>query len=176
MSIYQAEYPVFGGASSLPFIPGGADRSSSMGKTYRQVSSVRGKSVSGFGNSLRRTNHEEVALDEARFWAEELQKAEFKGLGDTREAARFRVSQRTGIEESYLKRLRYKWREMGEVAGSKYRALMLAYEDLVQRNEAAAREYRAKRQELQKDRHAACLERAHQGVGEGGTRRREMAE
>jgi len=134
------------------------------------------KRVSGSGNSLRRTNHAEAALTEAKFWAEELQKAEFRGLGDTREAARFRVAQKTGIAESYLKRLRYKWREMGEVAGSQYRALMLAYEGMVQRNEAAAREYREERQGLQKERHAAVVERARQGVGTGGARRREMAE
>lgn len=113
---------------------------------------MKGQSISGSGNSLRRTNHAEVALEEARFWAEELQKAEFRGLGDTREAARYRVAQHTGIAESYLKRLRYKWREMGEVAGSQYRALMLAYEEMVQRNEAAAREYRAERQELRDQR------------------------
>lgn len=131
---------------------------------------MKGQSISGSGNSLRRTNHAEVALEEARFWAEELQKAEFRGLGDTREAARYRVAQQTGIAESYLKRLRYKWREMGEVAGSQYRALMLAYEDLCQRNEAAAREYRAERQELQKERYAADLERAHPGVGTNAAR------
>jgi len=131
---------------------------------------MKGQSISGSGNSLRRTNHAEVALEEARFWAEELQKAEFRGLGDTREAARYRVAQQTGIAESYLKRLRYKWREMGEVAGSQYRALMLAYEELVQRNEAAAREYREERQELQRKRHAADLERARQGVGADAAR------
>jgi len=108
---------------------------------------MKGQSISGSGNSLRRTNHAEVALEEARFWAEELQKAEFRGLGDTREAARYRVAQQTGIAESYLKRLRYKWREMGEVAGSQYRALMLAYEELCQRVEAKADEY--ERQRLQ---------------------------
>jgi hypothetical protein len=137
---------------------------------------MKGYSVSDSGNSLRRTNHEAVALDEARFWAEELQKAEFRGLGDTREAARFRVAQRTGIEESYLKRLRYKWREMGEVAGSKYRALMLAYEELVSANDAAASEYRRERRELRDQRNEADLERAQTSVGEGGARRREMAE
>lgn len=108
---------------------------------------MKGQTISGSGNSLRRANHAEVALEEARFWAEELQKAEFRGLGDTREAARYRVAQQTGIAESYLKRLRYKWREMGEVAGSQYRALMLAYEDLCQRVEAKADEY--ERQRLQ---------------------------
>lgn len=148
----------------------------SMVPDCRNIPSEGGQKVSGSGNSLRRTNHAKEALSEAKFWAEELQKAEYRGLGDTREAARFRVSQKTGIAESYLKRLRYKWREMGEVAGSQYRALMLAYEDLAQRNEAAAREYRAERHKLQKERHAAVLERAHPSVGEGGARRREMAE
>lgn len=136
---------------------------------------MNGRSVSGSGNSLRRTNHAEVALEEARFWAEELQKAEFRGLGDTREAARYRVASKTGIAESYLKRLRYKWREMGEVAGSQYRALMLAYEEMISTNEAAAQAYRAERLELREQRHAAGLERAQASVGMGAPMAREEA-
>jgi len=146
-----------------------------MDETYSSALSGGGECVSGSGNSLRRTDHVEAALEEARFWAEELQKAEYRGLGDTREAARYRVAQRTGIAESYLKRLRYKWREMGEVAGSQYRALMLAYNDMVHRNEAAARQYRAERQQLRELRHEADLERALSSVGTDGACRREMA-
>ena len=47
-------------------------------------------------------------VEDAARWAEELQQAEYRGLGDTREAARYRVSRSTGVPESYLKRLRYK--------------------------------------------------------------------
>ena len=121
-----------------------------------QTISARGKKVS--------------VVEEARDWAEALQQAEFRGLGDTREAARYRVARRTGIPERYLKRLRYQWREMTDVAGSQYRALMLAYEELCQRNEAAADEYRAERLELQRTRNAADLERARPSVGEAAAR------
>lgn len=90
------------------------------------------------------------ALKDARYWAEELQNAEFKGLGDTREAARFRVARRTGVSESYLKRLRYRYHEMTDVAGSTYRLLMLAYEDMCRKNEEAAERYKAERLSLRK--------------------------
>ena len=132
---------------------------------------MRAETVSGSGKNGRGINHAEVALEEARFWAEELQKAEFKGLGDTREAARYRVASKTGVAESYLKRLRYKWREMGEVAGSQYRALMLAYDEMCRRNEAAAAEYRAERLELRREtQDAADLERAAARLGMGAAR------
>lgn len=164
-------------SSSHPFHgPQTAHRFASVDETYPTALRGGGDCVSGSGNSFRRTDHVEAALDEARFWAEELQKAEYRGLGDTREAARYRVAQKTGIAESYLKRLRYKWREMGEVAGSQYRALMLAYNDMAQRNEAAARQYRAERQQLREQRHEADLERALASVGTDGACRREMAE
>jgi hypothetical protein len=141
-----------------------------MQELYRRSVPLSGEPVSGFGKSVRRVDHAKVALEEARHWAEELQKAEFRGLGDTREAARFRVASKTGVAESYLKRLRYKWREMGEVAGSQYRALMLAYEELVSANEAAAGAYRAERHQLENQRHAAGVERAREGVGAGSAR------
>lgn len=106
------------------------------------------------------------ALNDARFWAEELQNAEFKGLGDTREAARFRVARKTGVSESYLKRLRYRCHEMTDVAGSTYRQLMLAYEAMCQRNEAAAERYRAERLSLRKP-HEVDQKCAQTSVGEG---------
>lgn len=112
-----------------------------------------------------------TAIDDARFWAEELQKAEYKGLGDTREAARYRVARRTGVSESYLKRLRYRYEEMTDVAGSAYRALMLAYNDMCQRNNAAADEYRAERLTLRAN-HETYDEPVQTDMGEGSARDR----
>ncbi len=107
-----------------------------------------------------------TAIDDARFWAEELQKAEYKGLGDTREAARYRVAKRTGVSESYLKRLRYRYEEMTDVAGSAYRALMLTYEEMCQRNNAAADEYFAERLTLRAN-HETYDEPVQTDMGEG---------
>lgn len=86
-------------------------------------------------------------VEKARGWAEALQQAEFRGLGDTREAARYRVSRKTGVPESYLKRLRYRWEEMTDIAASQYVALQEAYADLCEAIEAKADEY--ERQRLQ---------------------------
>ena len=49
------------------------------------------KRVSAYGKKVSEVGKMSFindALKDARFWAEELQNAEFKGLGDTREAAR----------------------------------------------------------------------------------------
>lgn len=86
-------------------------------------------------------------VEKARGWAEALQQAEFRGLGDTREAARYRVSRKTGVPESYLKRLRYRWEEMTDIAASQYVALQEAYAELCVAVEAKADEY--ERQRLQ---------------------------
>lgn len=113
-----------------------------------------------------------TAIDDARHWADELQKAEFKGFGDTIEAARYRVSKRTGVPESYLKRLRYRTSEMTDVAGSIYRALMLAYDDLCQRNNAAADQYSAERLTLRAN-HENTDEHAQTCMGEASASLRE---
>lgn len=86
-----------------------------------------------------------VALNEARTWAEAIMDAEFRGRGDREKSVRFRVSRRTGVPESYLRRLRYKSHEMKDVAGSVYRALQIAYDDMCRRNEEAADRHRAER-------------------------------
>ncbi|WOC14996.1 hypothetical protein MP213Fo_04440 [Pseudochrobactrum sp. MP213Fo] len=109
------------------------------------------------------------ALKDAQFWAEELQNAEFKGLGDTREAARYRVARKTGVPESYLKRLRYRCHEMTDVAGSTYRLLMLAYESMCQRNEEAAKRYRAERLSLREP-DEVDQKPAHTSMGKGAAR------
>lgn len=89
------------------------------------------------------------ALAESQFFAEELQRREYRGLGDTREAARYRLSRRVGVPESYLKRLRYKANEMRDVAGSVYKALRDEYERVCEANEAAADRYRSERLKLE---------------------------
>lgn len=105
-----------------------------------------------------------AALVDAQKWAEELQKAEHRGLGDTREAARFRLSRRIGVPESYLARLRYKSEEMSDVAGSVYRALMLAYNDLCVANEKAADDSRTERLKIE-ERNATAEKHMSTAVG-----------
>lgn len=114
--------------------------------------------------------------ERALYWLEKLTKAEHRGRHDTLSAARDRVAEKTGAPITQTKRLWDRWQTMKDVAGSVMIPLMLAYEELVSANEAAAREYREERQQLREERHAADMERARQGVGTGGARRREMAE
>lgn len=81
------------------------------------------------------------ALEEAATWAEQLMDAEWKGRKDKENLVRYRLSRKVGISESYLFRLQYKRREMNDVKGSVYRALMIArktYEGLCERVEHAA--------------------------------------
>lgn len=108
--------------------------------------------------------------ERALYWLEKLTKAEHRGRHDTLSAARDRVAEKTGAPITQTKRLWDRWQTMKDVAGSVMIPLMLAYEELVSANEAAAREYRAERQELQKERYAADLERAHPGVGTNAAR------
>lgn len=108
--------------------------------------------------------------ERALYWLEKLTKAEHRGRHDTLSAARDRVAEKTGAPITQTKRLWDRWQTMKDVAGSVMIPLMLAYEELVSANEAAAREYRAERQELRETRHAADLERAHPGVGTNAAR------
>lgn len=89
-----------------------------------------------------------AALTEAKGWFDRLMNLEFKGRGDREKSVRGRLSKRTGIPESYLYRLQYKTTEMKDVAGSAYRALMLAYHNICEKNEAAADRYRDERLRL----------------------------
>lgn len=107
-----------------------------------------------------------VALNEAKTWADKLMDLEFKGRGDREKSARGRLSDKIGVPESYLYRLQYKTRDMKDVAGSVYRALMLAYEDMCLKNEEAAAKHRAERNELRST-HAADNQRSEQSVGMG---------
>lgn len=81
------------------------------------------------------------ALEEAATWAEQLMDAEWKGRKDKENLVRYRLSRKTGVSESYLFRLQYKRREMNDVKGSVYRALMIArkaYDSLCERVESVA--------------------------------------
>lgn len=89
-----------------------------------------------------------AALFEAKKWADELMDLEFKGRGDREKTARGRLAKKVGLPESYLYRLQYKTREMKDVAGSVYRALMLAYDKACEGNEKAADRYKAERLRL----------------------------
>jgi hypothetical protein len=107
-----------------------------------------GKSVSESGKKVSEAEMTSTALIEAKGWACELMNREYKGRGDKEKSVRYRVSKITGIPESYLFRLQYKTGEMKDVAGSVYRALMIAvsaYDRICQANEDAAARYRAER-------------------------------
>lgn len=69
-------------------------------------------------------NH--AALSEAAEWAKELMDAEWNGRRDKENLVRYRLAKSIGVSESYLFRLQYKTREMTDVRGSVYRALLLA--------------------------------------------------
>lgn len=90
----------------------------------------------------------DTALVEAKGWAEALMDREFRGRGDKEKSARHRLSEKIGIPASYLFRLQYKTRSMKDVAGSVYRALMIAYHNACEKNEAAADRYRDERLRL----------------------------
>lgn len=110
-----------------------------------------GKSVSESGKKVSEVDMTSTALIEAKGWVGELMDREFKGRGDKEKSVRYRVSKITGVPESYLFRLQYKAGEMKDVAGSVYRALMIAasaYDRICQANEAAAVRYRAERSAL----------------------------
>ncbi|PAP94013.1 hypothetical protein [Mesorhizobium wenxiniae] len=84
------------------------------------------KRVSKNGKKASEDSMSMSALNEAAGWAEELMDAEWKGRKDKENLVRYRLSRKVGVSESYLFRLQYKLREMNDVRGSVYRALMLA--------------------------------------------------
>lgn len=107
-----------------------------------------GKRVSENGKRISEDSMSTTALTEAKQWADALMEAEWRGRKDRDGPVRYRLSKKTGVPESYLYRLQYKTAEMKDVAGSVYRSLMLAYEDMCERNEKAADAMREQRQTL----------------------------
>lgn len=109
---------------------------------------MSGNRVSETGKKVSEVDMSTAALIEAKNWTDTLMNQEFKGRGDKEYLARYRLSVRTGVAESYLYRLQYKTREMKDVAGSVYRALMIAkaaYDRACEANETAADRYRDER-------------------------------
>lgn len=129
---------------------------------------MNGKSLSEFGKRVSKVMST-VALSEAKNWADELMNREFKGRGDREKSARGRLAKKCGVPESYLFRLQYKTREMKDVAGSVYRALMIAYDEACRANEEAADRYKAERQKRRDGNEKANQERASAAQGMGAS-------
>ncbi len=104
-----------------------------------------GKWFSGSGKNASEDKMTSLALIEAKSWADALMNKEHRGRGDKEKSARYRLARNTGVPESYLFRLQYKTAEMKDVAGSVYRALMIAYDKACAANEEAADRYKAER-------------------------------
>lgn len=112
-------------------------------------------SISEFANSVV----PDRIVDQAAQWSEEMQKAYFKGLGDTREAARYRLARDIGVPESYMKRLRYKRGELTDIPGSILAKLAIAYDRICLQTEQKADEIRIQRESLRNS------DASHQGSG-----------
>ncbi|MCA0341145.1 MAG: hypothetical protein LCH99_15640 [Proteobacteria bacterium] len=121
-------------------------------------------SVSENGKSVSEVEMTSSALVEMREWVDILMDEEFQGRGDREKTCRGRLSEKSGVAESYLFRIQYKFGEMKDVAGSAYRAMGLYYDDWCSKNEEAAARYKAKRLALRNG-HAADHKRPVQGVG-----------
>lgn len=118
---------------------------------------MRAVPVSDFAKSVSPDN----VVESATFWSEEMQKAYFRGLGDTREAARSRLARDIGVPESYLKRLRYKVRDLSDIPGSILLRLAIGYDRICVSAENKAEAMKAERSELRAN-HAS-----HQELGGG---------
>ena len=128
-----------------------------------------GNRVGGSDKNSSEAEMSSVALIEAKGWADDLMNREFKGRGDKEYLVRYRLAKRIGISESALYRLQYKTRDMKEVAGSVYRALMLAYNEACQKNEAAADRYRNERLGIRGNHEATDKEPAPATLGMDST-------
>lgn len=116
---------------------------------YGNKDSRPGNSVSGFGKNRAKKQMTSIALEEAISWNAKLMDREFRGRGDKDYLIRHRLSEKTGVPESYLFRLQHKSRGMKDVAGEYYRRLKLYYEAVYdsacEANEEAADRYRSER-------------------------------
>jgi len=127
------------------------------------------KRLSRNGKTVSEDKMSSTALIEAKQWADALMDAEWRGRRDRDASVRYRLSKRTGVPESYLYRLQYKTAEMKDVAGSVYRSLMLAYEELCERNNNAADAKRDQRLALRVN-NETDQEPASAGMGDGAPR------
>jgi hypothetical protein len=126
---------------------------------------MSGNYVSETGKRVSEDDMTSAALFEAKGWADALMDSEFRGRGDKEKSARYRLSKRTGVPESYLFRLQYKTAEMKDVAGSVYRALMLAYDHACQTNEEAADRLKAERLKMRSTHETTDEKSAPAGLG-----------
>lgn len=108
-----------------------------------------------------------VAFNEACEWHDALMDAEFKGRKDNESAARYRLSKKIGVPESYLFRLTYKRQGQRDVAGEVYRRLKQGYDDLCKRHEEAAAASRAERLQIRASRNAVDQGSLREGEGSG---------
>lgn len=111
-----------------------------------------------------------TALIEAEGWYAEIRDHLHDGWTDNKHSALHKVARRTGLPISYINRLQYKARDMRDIGGEAYRRLKLAYEELCEKNEAAADGYRAERQRLKEGRDAIVEERASASMGKDSAR------
>src|ERR1041384_7145276 len=112
---------------------------------YGNSRSEKNNSDSRFGKKNSEAEMTSVALQEAKGWTSELMDMEFRGRGDKEYLIRHRLSENSGVPESYLYRLQYKSRGMKDVAGEYYRRLKIYYERACEANEEAADRYRSER-------------------------------
>ena len=124
-----------------------------------------GKRFSETGKNGSEDKMTSLALIEAKGWADALMDREHRGRGDREKSARYRLAKSIGIPESYLFRLQYKTGEMKDVAGSVYRALMIAYENACIANEEAADRMKTERLRLKANHETSNEEPASAAVG-----------
>lgn len=114
--------------------------------------------------------------ERAEFWLHGLAWCKHKGRHDTWSAARDRAAQDAGVPLSIAKRIWQRWHGMSDVGGEALLRLMLAYEKVCERNEAAAEAYRQERLKLKAKNNAVDNKPAPAGVGMGASEMGAMAE
>lgn len=132
---------------------------------YGNSRSEKNNSDSRFGKKISEEEMTSVALKEAIGWTDKLMTMEFRGRGDKEYLIRHRLSENSGVPESYLYRLQYKSRGMKDVAGEYYRRLKIYYDNACQANEAAADGFKAERLRLRGNHEKADEKPASAGVG-----------
>lgn len=108
--------------------------------------------------------------ERAEFWLQALATAAHRGRHDTWTAARDRAAEDAGLPRTIAQRIWQRWHSMQDVGGDALLKLMLAYEKLCERNEAAADRHKTERLELKAIRDAATERPARAGSGENHAR------
>jgi len=108
--------------------------------------------------------------ERAEFWLQALAKAAHRGRHDTWTAARDRAAEKAGLPRTIAQRIWQRWHSMQDVSGEALLKLMLAYEQMCERNEDAADRHKTERLELRAIRHAVNEKPASAGNGESHAR------